>query len=49
MSGEIVTETIPRRQHYWWCRECGDYGPKESRLDFAYNALHAHRKVIHRV
>lgn len=49
MPGEIVTETVPRRRHYWWCPTCDTYGPKEDRLDFAFNALRVHRKVNHYV
>jgi predicted RNA-binding protein with PUA domain len=44
---QIVTETIPRRSHYWWCTDCELTGPREERLDFAFNGLRTHQKVTH--
>ena len=49
MSMEIITDTVPRRSHYWWCTDCNVTGERVERLDFAYNALRVHKAVAHHV
>jgi len=44
---QIITETIPARSHYWWCRTCGATGNREPRVDFAYNAFRVHEAGCH--
>ena len=43
----ICTDLVPRRTHYWWCRDCDQFGDRVERLDFAFNARQVHLAVCH--
>lgn len=47
MSVQVITDTIPRRSHYWWCPDCDQVGDRVERLDFAYNGMRVHVAVCH--
>lgn len=44
---EVLTDTVPRRSHYWWCTDCNQAGERVARIDFAYNGGRTHRAVHH--